>query len=200
MPPPAMGPVAATIYAQLRPLARDDEQHGWPLAHYIAAKYGPLEDVASWVRDSDDGPGYSMLLDIDRCPVEALPWLAQFKGVVIPDGLTETAQRDWVRSAEGQRRGMTDALVRAGQRHLTGTKSVRVLERVGGNAYDITLQVRTSECADSVVTLADFKSAKRIGVRLTLVVSNDEIWDGAALTWSAVGAGITWDTATVGTV
>lgn len=196
--PPAMGAVAAAVYAQLRPLARDDETYGWPLAHYVAAKYKPLEDVASWVRDSDDGPGYSVLLDIDRCPAIALPWLAQFKGVVIPDGLSESEQRAWIRSAEGQHRGTTDALVRAGQRHLTGTRSVRVLERVGGNAYAITALVRTSECADLAVTTADFMSAKRIGIVLTVVSSNTPIYDEATRNYNAVA--VSYDSAAIGGV
>ncbi|WCB92306.1 hypothetical protein DSM104299_00996 [Baekduia alba] len=190
MPVPSMGAVAAEIYQQLRPLARDDEAYGWPLAHYVAAKYKPLEEVASWVRDSDDGPGYSVLLDIDRCPAVALPWLAQFKGVVIPAGLAEAEQRAWIRSAEGQHRGSVDALKRAGARHLTGTKSVRVLERVGGNAYNLTAVTRTSETPDPIATKADLMSAKRIGIVLTHVVTDEAIVDEATRTFNAITAAI----------
>lgn len=174
----------------------ETDAYSWTgIAHLSASEHrlllpGPPIDV----------PGYSVFLDIDRCPAIALPWLAQFKGVVIPGGLSEAEQRDWIRTAEGQRRGMTPALVAAGQRHLAGARTVRVLERVGGNAYALTAITRTSETPDPATTLADLKAAKRIGIVLTHVVSDDPIWDEATLAWSAVGAGVTWDTATTGTV
>jgi hypothetical protein len=195
---PALRPLAAACYQQLRLLAPDDEALGWPLLHFVAAKIGPLEDIAEWTSDTDAGPGYSILLDIDRCPAIALPWLAQFKGVEIPPGLTEDEQRAWVRSAEGQHRGTVDALKRAGQRHLTGTKSVRVLERVGGNAYDITCITRTSETPDPVTTKADLTAAKRIGIRLTHIVSDEPIYDEATRTIDA--ATNPYDSATVADV
>jgi len=197
-PMPTLRPVAATIYQQLRSQVPQDEALGWPFANYLAAKWGPLEDLAEWVSDSDDGPGYSIFLDIDRCPAIALPWLAQYKGVVIPDGLTEADQRAWIRSAEGQRRGTVDALIRAGQRHLTGTRSVRVLERVGGSAYDMTAIVRTSECANPTVTRADLESAKRVGMRITFVVADSPLVDDGTRTLNATTASI--DAATLANV
>lgn len=187
---PALDPVAADIYQQLRLLAPNDEALGSPLAHFIAAKMGPIEDIAAWVRDTDDGTGYSVLLDIDRCPAFALPWLAQFKGVVIPAGLTEAEQRAWVHTAEGQHRGTVDALIAAGQRHLTGTRSVRVFERVGGNAYAITVITKTSETPTPSVTSADFFSAKRIGILLTVSVSDAPLISEWTRTITAVTAGI----------
>jgi hypothetical protein len=192
-----MGPVAADVYQQLRLLAPTDEQLGWPLAHFIAAKMSPIEDIAAWVRDTDTGAGYSVLLDIDHCPAIALPWLAQFKGVVIPDGLTEAEQRAWVHTAEGQHRGMVDALILAGQRHLTGTKTIRVIERVGGNAYAMTAVTRTGETPDPAVTLADLTAAKRIGMLLTHVVSDTPLIDEGTRTINAVAAGVTIDSATL---
>jgi hypothetical protein len=187
---PELRPVAAACYQQLRLLAPNDEQLGWPLAHFIAAQMGPLEDLVEWTSDTDAGPGYSVFLDIDRCPAIALPWLAQFKGVVIPAGLTEDKQRAWIRSAEGQHRGTVDALERAGQRHLTGTKSVRVLERVGGNAYAMTAVTRTSETPDPAATLADLQSAKRIGMLLTHIVSDEPIVDESTRTINAITVGL----------
>lgn len=153
--------------------------HASPSAHYRIAPGHPYVS-----------PGYSVFLDIDRCPAIALPWLAQFKGVVIPDGLTVQEQRNWVRTAEGQRRGTVDALVAAAKRHLTGTKTVRVLERVGGNAYALTVITRTSETPDPATTLADIVAAKRIGILLTHVVSDAPIVDEWARTITAMTVSI----------
>lgn len=176
-PPIAMGALAADIYHQLRLLVPDDEENGWSYAHYIAAKYGPGELVESWARDTDDGPGWSILLDLDRCPEIALPWLAQFKGAVIPAGMPPGDWREWVRTAEGLRRGQVPALIAAGQRHLTGTRGVRVILRTGPTWYHTTVITRTTETPDPAVTFADLMSAKRIGIVLTHIVSDEPLID-----------------------
>lgn len=171
-----MGSLASEVYQQLKPLAARDEEFGYPLANYLAALLAPAQLIEDLARDTvNGGPGYSILVDTDLCPAVALPWHAQFKGVVLPDGLTEAEQREWIHSAEGQYRGMIPALVKAGQRHLTGAKTVRVVERAGPSVYDLIVITRTAETPDPTTTLADFRSAKRIGIRLQHVVSDAPI-------------------------
>ena len=40
-----------------------------------------LQAIDDIIRDTPYDPGYSILLDINRCPTYALPWLGQFVGV-----------------------------------------------------------------------------------------------------------------------
>lgn len=196
--PPITGAFARDLYQQLRLMVPDDEAHGWPYAHYLAALCSPAELVESWVRDEDDAPGWSILLDLDRCPEIALPWLAMFRGVQIPKGMASEDWREWIRSAEGLRRGSPAALVKAGQRHLTGDKLVRVLYRQGPTWYDTTVVVRASECPDPAQTLVDLNQAKRIGLRLTLVVSDSPIIDEGTI--AADSAAVDFETATLADV
>ena len=65
-----------------------------------------FQDVEDLVRDSPAGdPGWSELLDLDRCPPEALDWLGQFVGIRIPAGLNDLQSRAWISSTDGFRRG-----------------------------------------------------------------------------------------------
>jgi hypothetical protein len=177
MPLPAMGDLASDVYRQLVLLVPDDEANGWPFANYIGAMLSPGEQVESWARDTDDGPGYSILVDLDRCPQVALPWLAQLKGVVLPPSLDPLGWRDYIRQARGLRRHSLQALIDAGQTHLTGMKLVRVVERAGPSAYDLTVITRTAETPTPTVTLADFMAAKRIGIRLAHIVTDSPLID-----------------------
>jgi hypothetical protein len=69
---------------------------------------------------------------------------------------------------------------------LTGSQSVSVLERVGGDPYALTVVVRTSETPDSAATLAAAMTQKPIGLILTLVVSNATIIDSLTGTIDAL--------------
>jgi hypothetical protein len=198
--PIALDPLAAEVAYELAPLlAQDDDSNGNVGAHFIAALNGPLEVIAEAVReDEDERDGFAVFLDLDRAPAIALAWLAQFKGVRATPGLAEADSREEVRNAEGLHRGTTAALVQAGQRSLTGTKTVRVLERVGGAPYALTVITRTSETPDPAVTLAAFMAAKRIGILLTHVVSDAPIIDEGTRTINAAAGNI--DTATLANI
>lgn len=57
------------------------ESLGWPLLRFIASIADALQWTDSLVRDSDDGVGWSAVMDLDRIPDEGLPWIAQLVGV-----------------------------------------------------------------------------------------------------------------------
>src|SRR5215471_3803868 len=85
-PPADLAPAtfAGRLYDMLEPLAEQDPQAGWSLlilCNAIGTAYQLVEDL---VRDTAAGPGWSSLMDVARCPYDALPWLAQFAGVRIP--------------------------------------------------------------------------------------------------------------------
>jgi len=158
---------ADRLYWMLGPLAGQDPAYGWALlilCNAVGQMFQELEDLA---RDSPDGPGWSALLDITRCPDEALPWLAQFVGVrLLPDS-SPADQRARILATDGWRRGTPAALVSATQATLTGTKRVTLRERDGGDAYALRVQTLTGETPDPTATQNAILSQKPAGLVLT---------------------------------
>lgn len=94
---PTVHPTTEELYEQLLPLAKwstdqvpdHDEANDWPFLRLVEALtkgYHQVDDVA---REDDDYVGWGKLLDPDVAPAWALPWLAQFVGVVLPPRLTK---------------------------------------------------------------------------------------------------------------
>jgi hypothetical protein len=167
---------AGRLYDMLEPLAEQDPVAGWSLLILCNAIGVPYELVEDWVRDTPDGPGWSLLMDVERCPPEALPWLAQFAGVRIPAGLVDVGeQRDWVASTDGFKRGTASALIGAARATLTGAQAVVFRERDGaaqGNpaapdyAYYLTVITYTSQTPDPTATLNALLAQKPGGIVL----------------------------------
>ena len=129
--PPELLPdtYAARLYYMLTPLARADPDNAWSLLIYMNATGVMFQLVEDLVRDTPDGPGWSILLDLDRCIPEALPWLGQLVGVRLPAGMNEADQRERIAQTDGFKRGTRSALIGALQATLTGTKTVIMRER-----------------------------------------------------------------------
>src|SRR4051812_29363271 len=105
MPRPTVPQVAEHLYEELAVSQPGDEGRGWPLLILLGAlgkALGPPHDL---VRDSEDGPGYSALMDPGRTPVWALPYTAQFAGVRLTPGITEAEQRAEITSPPAFQRG-----------------------------------------------------------------------------------------------
>jgi hypothetical protein len=121
----------------------------------------------------EDGPPYwSALVDIDRCPALALPWLAQMVGVVAPpqevgesDNAYEIRLREYIRATPGFSRGSPGAMMAAAQQFLTGTKSVIFRERDTG-AYRLTVRTKVSETPDEAKVLKALLAQKPAGIVL----------------------------------
>jgi hypothetical protein len=153
------GSFAERLYENLRPLAGEDEANDWQLLHFVSALAKPHQLVEDLGRDTEDGhPGWSLLLDLERCPAWALEWLAQFVGVrLLPREGFETeetwdaAMRDRMRRADGRNRGSPDAVRAAAQRYLTGAKTLFFMERFGG-AYRLGVRTLRDETPDLVAT------------------------------------------------
>lgn len=131
MAAPAVRRTAAFLYEELGVTQPRDEALGWPflvLLHGVATAMGQLPDV---VRDDDNGPGWSALLDPDRCPAWALPWLAQFAGVELTPGADEAQQRAEITHPPAFVRGTVQAIKDAATFALTGGKHVTLFERDG---------------------------------------------------------------------
>lgn len=134
---------------------------------YIEAACESISELDALVRDTDNGIGWSSILDVDRVPAKALPWLAQLVGVITVMGISDAEQRARVKAHGNWKRGSPDAIKAATQLHLTGTKTVILRERFGGSAWQLVIVTRTSETPNPTQTLADILEQKPAGVVLT---------------------------------
>lgn len=135
---PDIGAFAQRIYDIIKPLAWEDDAHGWALAYFLAAGGVMSQQIDTYAADGPNGePGWSILVDVERCPPEALPWLAQFVGPPPVEGMTEQQQRDYIADLANWKRGTREGVIAAVRSTLTGSKSVLFHERVGGAAYQL---------------------------------------------------------------
>ncbi len=150
---PTLEREAAHLYQQIEPPQRDDETWGWVGAYLCRALMKPIEKFAAWALDQGARPGYSVLMDLDECPDEALPWLSQFNGTVLDPTLTPGEWRRQIREARGRFRGTTRSLESDVKATLTGTKRVNVFPRSLSPFRELVVTAE-SETPDSAVTLA----------------------------------------------
>jgi hypothetical protein len=157
---PVVSAAAEELYAALGTWRdRDGEATGWHLLHYCEALVGALQAVEDVARDTDAGPGWSSVVDLDRAPDPYLDWLAQFVGVVITPGYTPDAKRDLMRTQPGRARGRPAVLVAAAQTSLIGSKRVRLDER-DSSAYHFTIETYASQTPDPAAVVAAVRAAK----------------------------------------
>lgn len=159
------------LYEELEPLALEDEANDWALLVLCGAfglQWQPITDLTG---DAEDGtPGWGSLLDIDNCPDRYLPHLGMYVGTRL-DGITDpVTQREAVRSHNNFQRGTRAALIAEVQETLTGTQTVRVLERNEG-AYRLTVITDPTETPDETATLAAILRQKPGGIVLEYYTS-----------------------------
>jgi hypothetical protein len=128
---PLLESAAADLYDRLTPIATPDAGLGYPLANYAAALGTMLQVVDDYSRDQivngELAPGWSQLLDVNRCPPECLPWLGQFVGVPVNVALNDAQQRIQVQQRNGWQRGTLGSIVAAVQSQLNGNYGDAVL-------------------------------------------------------------------------
>lgn len=132
------------LWRSCGPIARWDAENGYPLLTWLSGPGTILQVLDDLIRDTDTDPGWSVLLDVDRCPTYALPWLAQFVGVRLDPAAADTAQRAEIRTQPRFARGTIDALRAIAQSYLQGTKAVVIAER-DTSPYHLTLTVYAAE-------------------------------------------------------
>lgn len=180
--PPGLESFAARYYESMAPLAWMDASTGYALALFCGAlgtMFQPVEDVA---RDTPEGPGWSAVVDLTRCPAAWLPWLAQFIGVTVPAGATDAQARAWIAETDGFNRGTPAAIRAAAAATLTGSQTVVLQERLGGDAYALGAYTIATETPSVTQTRAAIVAQKPGGIVLTYST-------GAANTYQAVKIG-----------
>lgn len=177
MRPNDVGSVGEHLYSQLAPLAYADEQVGWHLLIYCGALGRMRQTLHDLVTDKEDRPGWADLLDVDRCPAQYLPYLAQIVGARIPVGTPENLARDIVRTPSGFKRGTREAMIAAAKPYLTHTKTVRFIERTGGHAYRFTVVTKPSETPDPAPVEKALLAQKPAGLIMTYIQEENTIID-----------------------
>lgn len=166
---PLVAPVTEELYTALLPLAWEDEQHDWATLKLLEASAFLLQEIEDLVRDTPAGPGWSVVMDVNRAPAKWLGWLAQFAGVQLRGGLSDAAQRARVASTDGQQRGTPNALIGAARQYLTGAQTVILRER-DGSAYRLTIITYTSQTPSQSQVLAAMLEQKPAGLVLNYLV------------------------------
>lgn len=168
--PPWSHPTTLRWYGELGQVLRDGQAElDWPLLAYLDVLAAPAARIDDLVRDSDAGPGWSPLLDVDRTPADALATLAMYVGLRLPPGITPAAQRDLIRNRPNWQRGSRPAVRRGAQTHLEGGKRVAIHERTRLDDYGadhpwrIVVDTFAAETPDPAATADDVAAEIAIG-------------------------------------
>lgn len=179
VPPFTLESFAALLYDAVGPVAVWDELSGWALAHYCAALGVMFQSVQDVARDTPEGPGWSAVVDLERCPDAWLPWLAQFVGVTVATGWTPAQMRARIAGTDGFKRGSPDALEAALGATLTGSRVVMFRER-NGSAYRLEVVTKTAETPDPALSLRALLEQKPAGI--VLAFRQVTAWDYEEMT------------------
>lgn len=117
--------------------------------------------------DPNYASGWSVLFDVDLCPAKYLPFLGQFVGVPDLVGVAEVTARALIGSQPSMHRGTPRSIINAAAATLTGTQTVQLVERYGGDPYAIRVVTYTAETPDQAATLAAILRMKPAGIVLT---------------------------------
>jgi hypothetical protein len=90
--------------------------------------------------DGSVSPGWSQVLDIERCPTEALPWLGQFVGARMPPSLRDDQMRYTIENSPAWARGTVGAIEAAANLNLISGFSISIAERTP-DPYSLTITI-----------------------------------------------------------
>lgn len=165
-PRPVVSPVTEEAYDALGPWSRRDAaDQRWDLLVLVESWGRQLQIVEDIVRDTDAGPGYSIIVDADRAPADWIPWGMQLNGVRSRQGLSVDAQRARWKSTDGFKKGSPGAIVGAAQQYLTGAKTVYLVER-HGSRYRYTVTTVAAETPDPVAVYNALLEQKPYGFKM----------------------------------
>jgi hypothetical protein len=131
---------------KLQPALYADIANGGILDAYLTGLVYPLQEVEDYAADSDDGPGWSIVLDLSRAPDKLMPWLSQFVGVdaTVPSGQTPAQIRQAITERPNWKRGTPAAIAAGIRQYLSGNKAVVFRER-DTSPYHFTVMTYANE-------------------------------------------------------
>lgn len=159
-----------------------DETH--TLLRWLAGIGQMLNKVDGISRDSFDAegnvaPSWSTVLDINRCPTYALPWLGQFVGARLPPGLRDDQQRYIIENSPGWMRGTPVAILAAANRFLLPGYVATLVER-DTSPYHLTIGVPTAGVVGDATCLALSLSFPSCASLLGAFATCADLWAGTA--------------------
>lgn len=166
---PAYTPTTELAYAALGPFTTPDEKQDWHLLHYVGSVADLLDPVEALARDTDDAPGWAVVMDPDTVPMDFLGWLGQFVGVRLLVGLDDASQRLRVRETAGFKRGTLAAIAGAARQVLTGSRQVSILER-DGSPYRFRVRTYQAETPSAAAVRTAVEALKPAGLVVTYEV------------------------------
>jgi P2-related tail formation protein len=172
-----MGEYSDALYEELAPIAKGDEERGYPLRTFVEGLGEAHEPIRELTLDQTGADPLSALYDPDRCPASALGWLAQHVGVQLPVGISDDAKRELIKDPAGMRRCKRSAVISAVQATLTGTKYVNFIDRNDGSFWKWLIVTRTAETPAPEQTVLAALSQKTVGVVLEHVVTDVTLID-----------------------
>lgn len=149
---------AARLFEQLLPFqAIDQLGHLWALCDGIYAMFQAVEELTA---ERPDGlSGWANMVDINACPSQYLPYLAQFVGAEVKLGLSDADQRAYILSLPGFNRGRPATIISEVQATLTGGKFVDLQERTP-TAWRYAVVTKPSETPNPAATIAALQAQK----------------------------------------
>jgi P2-related tail formation protein len=145
----------------------------------------PFVQVASLIDPADPYAPWEPLFNVEICPAEFLPWLAQVVGVRLPDGLTEEQARSFIKDLSFEEIGTPRALMAAVRSVLVPSNppapaTVWFRERDGGDAYYIEIVTLIDETPDPAAL--DRVIASQLPAAIVISSREVEAWDYEQMT------------------
>jgi len=112
------------------------------------------------------GVQWDNILSAEETPTEAIRYAAQFSGLQVETQWTEETQRTMLAAPPGFARGTVAAMVSAIQMTLTGSKTVYLVERPDGEAYQLIIRTLEGETPSPEMTEAAIRAVKPAGIML----------------------------------
>lgn len=165
--PTEQNALVARTYARLGPtLTEPDEAADGLLLTLVDGFVDDAKVTDSVVRDTGTTAGWQMLIDPATTPAPS--WASQWFGVARMAGEGDSALRSRMLARAGWRRGRPATIEAAIASTLHPGSPVTLIERDGGDAYALRVQVFAAQCPDQTATAAAALAAKPGGITLTV--------------------------------
>lgn len=170
----AVSPLAAALYGSLVPGMEDESdptaEDLSELFEFCTAFARPVDIIYEIAQNR-----WQDVLDPVETPAEALPWLAQFVGVIAEPSWLTSELRSAIERPAGFARGTVGAIREAIERTSSvEDPAVIFVERFGGNAYHLFIRTLDSETPSEDATRAAILAEKPGGIILNYEASDSQ--------------------------
>ena len=176
---PVVAQATTTLYSYLPQFIQDnDAAGGWQFLLWLDGIGQQQQLIDSLCRDSEQGIGWSSVMDVSQCPTYALPWLAQFVGVRFTGAQlnSDVLMRSAILGKGNFARGSLQAIVAAVNSAIGADGSVNIIERVNAagqpDPYALTVAYKDQ---DGSMTYAELPGYLTTALSLTHAATNADV-------------------------